>query len=81
MEDFYVYSKDDCVFCKQMRQVFILKKISYTEMKLGKDFDLETFKTRFENTKFKSFPQIFHGETHIGGFTDTIKYLREEKII
>lgn len=81
MEEFYVYSKDGCTFCKQMRQVFLLKGISFQEMKLDIDFDLETFKARFENSKSKSFPQIFHGEKHIGGFMDTIKYLKEEKII
>ena len=81
MEDFYIYSKDGCSFCTQMRQVFLLKGISFQEMKLDEDFDLETFKSRFESSKSKSFPQIFHGEKHVGGFMDTIKYLKEEKII
>tara|TARA_A100001388_G_C28679801_1_gene455768 strand:+ start:764 stop:1009 length:246 start_codon:yes stop_codon:yes gene_type:complete len=81
MEDFYVYSKDECIFCRQIRQVFLLKGISFQEMKLDKDFDLETFKEKFKSSKSKSFPQILHGEKYVGGFIDTIKYLKEEKII
>ena len=81
MEDFYIYSKDGCTVCRQMRQVFLLKGISFQEMKLDEDFDLETFKSRFESSKSKSFPQIFHGEKHVGGFMDTIKYLTEKQII
>lgn len=81
MEDFYIYSKDGCSFCTQIRQVFLLKGISFQERKLNEDFDLETFTKRFEDSKSKSFPQIFHGEKHVGGFMDTIKYLKDEKII
>lgn len=79
MEKFYVYSKKDCLFCDQIRQVFNLKNIEFEEMKLGEDYTIEELKTRFGNNV--TFPQIFHGEDHIGGVHDTIKYMKSVNII
>jgi len=44
METFYVYSKEDCIFCEQIRQIFTLKNIEFEEMKLGQDYTVEEFK-------------------------------------
>jgi glutaredoxin len=79
MEKFYVYSKEDCVFCEQIRQVFNLKNIEFEEMKLGQDYTVEQFKNKFGTNV--TFPQIFHGDDHIGGVYDTIKYMKSSDII
>lgn len=79
MEKFYVYSKTDCVLCDQIRQVFKLKNIEFEEMKLGEDYTIEEIKNRFGTGV--TFPQIFHGEDHIGGVHDTIKYMKSVNII
>lgn len=79
MEKFYVYSKEDCVFCEQIRQIFVLKKIDFEEMKLGRDYTIEEIKNKFGNRV--TFPQIFHGEDHIGGVHDTIKYMKSFNIL
>jgi glutaredoxin len=79
MEKFYVYSKQDCVFCEQIRQVFILKNIDFEELKLGEDYTIEEIKNKFGNSV--RFPQVFHGEDYIGGAHDTIKYMKSFNII
>lgn len=79
MEKFYVYSKDDCIFCEQIRQIFTLKGIDFEELKLNQDYTIEEIKYKFGNNV--TFPQIFHGEDHIGGAYDTIKYMKDFNII
>tara|TARA_S200002703_G_C3718644_1_gene220767 strand:- start:337 stop:576 length:240 start_codon:yes stop_codon:yes gene_type:complete len=78
MENFYVYSKTGCTWCKQIKQIMTLKKIPFVELKLNEDFTLEDFIIKFNKT---SFPQILHGEEYIGDCIDTIKYLKNNNII
>lgn len=51
------------------------KFVVYT---LNEDFTLEEFSAEF-NTKF--FPQVVHGDQHIGGAAETVAYFREKNLV
>lgn len=77
---FTVYSKDGCPFCSKIEQVLELSNLDYTVYKLGVNFTKEEFYSEFGNGS--TFPQIVMDDTeHLGGCTDTVKYLQENKII
>lgn len=76
---FEIYTKDNCTFCTQIKQVFNLKKLNYLEYKLDVDFDRESFISEFG--KNSTFPQVLCDDKKLGGSTDTIKYLKENGII
>ena len=77
--NFTVYSKDGCPYCEMVKQVLLGKDLTFTEYKLGVDFDREQFYSEFGQGS--TFPQVIMDDTKLGGCTETVKYLREQKII
>ena len=82
---FTVYSKDGCPFCTKIQQVLKLAKLEHVVYKLGNDFDREKFYAKFGQGS--TFPQVVltvegpDDETNLGGCTETVKYLREQKLV
>lgn len=81
--NFIVYSKSGCPYCDKVKMVLEhLKqneKCSYVVYELSKDFTRENFYLEFGNGS--TFPQVICNEQHIGGCTETIKYLQESNIL
>ena len=76
---FTVYSKDGCPYCSKIEQVLQLTNLEHVVYKLGEHFGREAFYSKFGEGS--TFPQVIVDENHIGGCTDTIKYLKEQKIV
>lgn len=77
---FTVYSKNGCPFCSKIEQVLQLSKLEHKIYKLDEDFTREQFYAEFGQGS--TFPQVIMNDTdHLGGCTDTVKYLQENKII
>jgi len=76
---FTVYSKDGCPYCTKIQQVLELSKLEHKVYKLNEDFTKEQFYAEFG--KGSTFPQVIMDDKHLGGCTDTVKYLQENKII
>jgi glutaredoxin 3 len=65
-----LYSTDYCGYCRAAKRFFDEKGIAYTEIDLsGDDAGREALRVRTGRT---TVPQIFVGETHVGGFTDLV---------
>ena len=77
--NFTVYSKQDCPYCSSIIQILIGKDLSFTEYKLDDHFTKEDFYSEFGESS--TFPQVTMDGKKLGGCTDTVKYLREERII
>jgi len=75
---FTIYSKAGCPYCEMIKQILIGKDLSFTEYVLDVDFSRQQFINEFGNT---AYPQIVMDGKKLGGCTDTVKYLREQKII
>lgn len=76
---FIVYSKDFCPYCTKVEQVMQLAKVEYTIYKLGRDYDRQEFYEKFG--RGTTFPQVLVDDKTIGGCTETVKYLREQKLV
>jgi len=77
---FTVYSKDGCPYCTKIQAVLELSKLEHKIYKLGVDFSKEQFYAEFGHGS--TFPQVLlNDQTHLGGCTETVKYLREESIV
>jgi len=77
--NFTVYSKDGCPYCQKVKQVLELTKQQFVVYNLGEDFTKDEFYSEFG--KGSTFPQVICNDTHIGGCTDTVKYLQEKNIL
>lgn len=78
-----VYSKPNCTFCNQAKQLLASKSLEYKEIEidvgqpkvLGKTYVAASVLKEKVPTA-RTVPQIFHDETHIGGFTELKEFLK-----
>jgi glutaredoxin len=77
--NFTVYSKDGCPYCQKVKQVLELTKHQFVVYNLGEDFTRDEFYAEFGEGS--TFPQVICDDNHIGGCTDTVKYLQEKNIL
>jgi glutaredoxin len=77
---FTVYSKNGCPFCSKIEQVLNLSNLDYKVYKLDEDFTRQQFYSQFGEGS--TFPQVVLNDVEsLGGCTDTVKYLQENKVI
>lgn len=76
---FTIYSRDGCPYCSKVEQVLKLSNKQYVVHKLGRDFTREQFYSQFGNGS--TFPQVICDGKKIGGCTDTVRYLTENKLL
>ena len=83
--NFTVYSKDGCPFCTKVQRVLELSEKRHVVYKLDRDFTRTEFYDKFGVGS--TFPQVIMNVegpddgTHLGGCTETVKYLREQKLV
>lgn len=74
---FTVYSKDNCPYCQKIEQLLQFTEVPYVIYKLDRDFTRQAFYDEYGEGS--TFPQVTFGDKHIGGCSDTIKFLKEQK--
>lgn len=77
--NFVVYSKDNCPYCYKIKQVIELTGNKYVTYNLGEDFTKEEFYSMFGEGS--TFPQVICDDKKLGGCNDTVKFLKENKIV
>ena len=77
--NFIVYSKPECPYCYKVKTVLELCGQEYTLQTLDEDFTKDEFYSKFGDGS--TFPQVTVGERHLGGCTDTIKYLKSLSLV
>jgi len=81
--NFTVYSKHGCPYCTKI--IHLLSELSSSkgfaveEYVLGSDFTKEEFYKKFGQGS--TFPQVVFNDIHIGGCSDSVKYLRKNNLI
>ncbi len=77
---FTIYSKDGCPYCSKIQQVLELSGLEHVIYKLNDDFTREQFYSEFGDGS--TFPQvILNDQQHLGGCTDTVKFLKEQNLV
>jgi len=76
---FTVYSKDNCPYCYKVKTVMELTGSEHKVLELGEDFTKEDFYSIFGEGS--TFPQVLCNGDTIGGCIDTIKFLRDRRVI
>lgn len=73
-----IYSGHRCPYCNAAKKMFDSKGVEYTEINIHDD--PAKAEEMVERTKRQSVPQIFIGETHVGGFDDMAELNSEGKL-
>jgi len=77
--NFTVYSKDNCPYCYKVKQVLEMTGSQFITYNLGENFTRDEFYEIFgEET---TFPQVLCDGIKIGGSVETIKFLKEQKVV
>ena len=77
--NFTVFSKDGCPYCEKIKKVLELTESKYVVYTLGKQFEKDAFYGEFGEGS--TFPQVTCDGKKLGGCVDSIKFLKENKII
>lgn len=70
-----VWSKDQCPYCDQAKNLLNLKGIIYEERNINKNWTREQLLDAVPMAR--TVPQIFLDDTYIGGYTDLKQYLEQ----
>ena len=71
-----IYTKEDCAFCTNAKNLLRMHKKDYVEYKLGEDFTREIILSKFPEAT--TYPVIVIDGFHIGGFQQLQKQINEE---
>lgn len=77
MANITIYSLDYCPYCVQAKALLTNRGIAFEEI-LVDSHDHETREQLRQRSGMRTFPQIFHGEVLIGGFSE-LKARDEER--
>ena len=76
---FKVYSKAGCPYCVKVKEVLSRVNCDCSVNTLDQDYSREEFYSIFGEGS--TFPQVVCDGKNLGGCVDTIKFLREEKLL
>ena len=68
-----IYTIDNCKYCKYAKNYMNSLEIKFEENNIESKEDLDKLKGIIGNNKI-TFPQIFHNDKHVGGWSDLYKY-------
>jgi len=69
MQKVVIYTGPMCNYCSAAKHLLNKKKITYTEFDIGTDSSkMEEMQERTKGAK--TIPQIFIGETYVGGYSE-----------
>ena len=70
-----IFGLEDCSYCKAAIALCEEMGLKYTYISLENNEDLAVVATK-DFSKFRTVPQIFIGERHIGGYTELKDYIK-----
>ena len=81
--NFTVYSKRLCPYCDKIKQILehlsVEKGYSVVIYELDTHFSKDEFYAEFGEGS--TFPQVIYNQEHLGGCSDTVKYLSQNSFI
>jgi len=76
---FTIYSKPGCPYCEKIKSVMFSYNFDHVIYTLNQDFTADQFREEFGYGA--TFPQVVMDDKKLGGCVDTVKYLRENKLV
>lgn len=74
---FKIYTKETCDFCVRAKHTLSTMDLTYEEIKLEEHPEE---REKLKSQGFKTVPQIYYDDNHIGGYTELVEYLNGKEI-
>ncbi len=78
MKEVTIYSKDYCPYCQRAKQMLVHR--GYKLNIIDVQFDEKMLEEMISRSGRRTVPQIFFGDTHIGGHDDLVKHFANERV-
>ncbi len=80
MSEYTLYTKDGCSYCMHAKSLLKSKGLTFQEFNIPRQVSKDAVQMKVteagSNVVIRTVPQIFHGDTYVGGFTELQKYLQ-----
>lgn len=74
-----IYTKDYCPYCVQAKNLFTSLGVEFAEVDVTNNSDI--LMKIVQKTRMRTVPQIFIGDTFLGGYTDVAALHAEGKLL
>jgi glutaredoxin 3 len=78
MSNVTIYTKPGCSYCDSAKALLTKKGVAFNEVNLAND--VSQAKALFARLGRRTVPQIFIGETHVGGCDDLYALERQQRL-
>ena len=75
MQRFTVFGRPDCGYCVRAKQLLQAKKYEFRWVDINAEGISKADLEKTVGKRVDTVPQIFHGQQHIGGFTELNHYI------
>lgn len=75
MKKFTIFGRPGCGYCARAKQLCEIKNFEYNYVDIWEEGISKEDLAKSAGKPVETVPQVFHGETHIGGFDDLEKYV------
>ena len=79
MSRFTIFGRPDCGYCVRAKRLLQDKELDYRWIDIQKEGISKTDLEKTIGKPVETVPQIFHGQHHIGGFTELDAYLKQQE--
>ena len=76
MQPFTIFGRPDCGYCVRAKQLLETKQYQFRWVDINQEGITKADLEKTIGKPVETVPQIFHGQDHIGGFTDLDTYVR-----
>lgn len=73
-----VYTKENCRYCVQAKNLLNYKHLEYQEISLGKDLSVQEFQRSYPHVR--TVPFIINESVVIGGYSDLLNYIDGDNV-
>ena len=78
MNAMIIYTQNKCIFCSKAKELLRRNHINYTEINISEKLH-EAAKDYLKRRGYKTVPQIWDNDEHIGGYDELVTYLNPPK--
>ena len=77
MQRFTIFGRPDCGFCVRAKQLLEKKAFEFRWIDITKENISKADLEKTIGKPVETVPQVFHGQQHIGGFTELDVYIKQ----
>ena len=78
MNAMIIYTQNKCIFCSKAKELLRRNHINYTEINISEKLH-EAAKDYLKRKGYKTVPQVWDNDEHIGGYGELVKYLKPKR--